>query len=327
VTALLQLPVIDLPREAPSPWDVAALQAEIRSLARTRNATILAHNYQRPEVQDVADVVGDSLALARAGAASASPVLVMCGVEFMAESAAILSPDKTVLLPDLAAGCSLAASITADELRRWKAQYPGAVVVSYVNTSAAVKAEADYCCTSGNARAVIEAIPADREILFLPDVNLGLWLQRVTGRKLHIWLGECHVHAGMRPDELMARVDAEPDAEFLVHPECGCSSRAMAFEDDRLKILSTEGMVRHAASSPAQRFVIATEVGILHRLRGSLPEKTFEPLSEEAVCAFMKQITLEKVRNSLRDLVYPITVEPEIAERARQAVERMVALG
>jgi quinolinate synthase len=232
-----------------------------------------------------------------------------------------------VLLPDLAAGCSLASSISAAELRRWRAQYPGAVVVAYVNTTAEVKAEADYCCTSGNARAVIEAIPADREILFLPDVNLGLWLQQVTGRKLHIWMGECHVHAGIRPDELVARVEAEPDAEFLVHPECGCASRAMAFGGDRMRILSTEGMIRFAAQSPAEKFVVATEVGILHRLRGSLPDRQFEPLSEEAVCAFMKLITLEKVRDSLRDMVYPITVAPDIAERARAAVERMVAIG
>jgi quinolinate synthase len=328
MTALMQLPVIDLPRaDAPSPWDVAALQAEIRSLARTRNATILAHNYQRPEVQDVADVVGDSLALARAGAAAASPVLVLCGVEFMAESAAILSPDKTVLLPDLAAGCSLAASITAEELRRWKAEHPGAVVVAYVNTTAEVKAEADYCCTSGNARAVIEAIPADREILFLPDVNLGLWLERVTGRKLRIWLGECHVHAGIRPEDMDRRVAEAPDADFLVHPECGCASQCMAFGNDQMKILSTEGMIRHAASSPKDRFIVATEVGILHRLRREMPEKRFEALSEEAVCGFMKLITVEKVRDSLRDMVYPITVPDDVAARARAAVERMVAIG
>jgi quinolinate synthase len=327
VTALLQLPVIDRPSTASSPWDVAALQAEIRFLARTRHATILAHNYQRPEVQDVADVVGDSLALARAGAASASPVLVMCGVEFMAESAAILSPAKTVLLPDLAAGCSLASSITADELRRWKAEHPGAVVVAYVNTTADVKAEADYCCTSGNAKAVIEAIPAEREILFLPDVNLGLWLERVTGRKLRIWLGECHVHAGIRPEDLERRQVEAPDAEFLVHPECGCASQAMAFGNDQMKILSTEGMIRFARESSKERFIVATEVGILHRLQREMPAKRFEPLNTEAVCAFMKLITLEKVRDSLRDMVYPITVPAEIASRARQAVERMVALG
>jgi quinolinate synthase len=327
VTALLQLPVIDRPTTLQSPWDIAALQAEIRSLARTRNATILAHNYQRPEVQDVADVVGDSLALARAGAKVASPVLVLCGVEFMAESAAILSPEKTVLLPDLGAGCSLASSISADELRRWKAEHPGAVVVAYVNTTAEVKGEADYCCTSGNAKAVIEAIPADREILFLPDVNLGIWLERVTGRKLRIWLGECHVHAGIRPEDLQRRQAEAPDAEFLVHPECGCASQAMAFGDDRMKILSTEGMIRFAAQSPKDRFIVATEVGILHRLQREMPEKRFEALSEEAVCAFMKLITLEKVRDSLRDMVYPITVPAEIAARARQAVERMVALG
>jgi quinolinate synthase len=252
---------------------VAQLQGEIKTLARERNAVILAHNYQRPEVQDVADFVGDSLGLSREAAKTEADVIVFCGVHFMAETAKILSPDKTVLIPDPDAGCSLASSITAEQLRTWKAENPGAIVVSYVNTTAEVKAETDYCCTSGNAKAVIEAIPADREILFLPDVNLGLWLERVTGRKLQIWMGECHVHAGIRPDELERRVAEDPDAEFLVHPECGCASRAMAFGPDRMKILSTEGMIRFAKDSPKERFVVATEVGILHRLQRDLPEK------------------------------------------------------
>jgi quinolinate synthase len=306
---------------------VDTLHEEARALARERNAVILAHNYQVPEVQDVADYVGDSLGLSRQAAATEADAIVFCGVHFMAETAAILSPDKTVLIPDLRAGCSLAASITAEQLRAWKAEHPGAVVVSYVNTTAEVKAESDYCCTSGNAQAVIEAIPADQEILFLPDLFLGLWLEKVTGRKLKIWLGECHVHAGIRPRDIVRWQEEAPDADLLVHPECGCASQAMAFANGRTKILSTERMVEHARSSPKQRFLVATEEGIIHRLKREAPGKTFQPVREGAVCRFMKTITLEKVRDSLRDWQYEVTVDPEIAARARGAIDRMIALG
>jgi quinolinate synthase len=307
--------------------DIATMQDEIRELARTRNAVLLAHNYQRPEVQDVADYVGDSLGLSRQAAATDAEAIVFCGVHFMAETAKILSPEKTVLIPDLRAGCSLAASITAQELRDWKAQHPGAVVVSYVNTSAEVKAESDYCCTSGNAKAVIEAIPADREILFLPDVYLGLWLEKVTGRKLRIWMGECHVHAGIRPADIDRWTDEAPDADLLVHPECGCASQAMAFANGRTHILSTEKMVTHAQGSPKQRFLVATESGIIHRLEKEVPGKRFEPVREDAICVFMKMITLRKVRDALRDWQHEVTVDPEIAARARGAIDRMVAIG
>ena len=326
MSALAVAPVL-APAGPRTAADVERLQAEIRELARRRHAVILAHNYQRPEIQDVADFVGDSLALARAGAATDAAVIALCGVKFMAETAAILSPGKQVLIPDMRAGCSLADSITADQLRTWKAANPGAIVVAYVNTSAEVKAEADYCCTSGNAKAVIEAIPVDREILFLPDVNLGLYLQRVTGRKLKIWLGECHVHAGIRTDDIERWQTASPDTEFMVHPECGCASQCMAFGNDQMNILSTEGMIRLARSSEKSRFIVATEVGILHRLRKEAPDKQFEPASSEAVCAFMKMITLENLRDSLRLMQHAVTVPDEIAARARQAVERMVALG
>ena len=304
-----------------------ALHDEIRALAEDRNALILAHNYERPEVQDVAHYVGDSLGLSREAAKTDADVIVFCGVHFMAETAAMLSPEKTVLLPDLAAGCSLAATIDAAQLRQWKAEHPGAVVVAYVNTTAEVKAESDYCCTSGNAVEVIEAIPADREILFLPDLFLGLWLERVTGQKLRIWLGECHVHAGIRPRDIEYWQREAPDAELLVHPECGCASQAMAFANGRTKILSTERMVEHARTSPKERFLIATEEGIIHRLRREAPGKRFEPVREDAVCRFMKMITLAKVRDSLRDGVHEVTVDPEIAARARGAIDRMVALG
>jgi quinolinate synthase len=313
--------------DIPTPTDLPALAEEVRALARERDAVILAHNYQLPEVQDVADFVGDSLGLSREAAATDASTILFCGVHFMAETAAILSPEKTVLIPDLRAGCSLASSIDASELRLWKTQHPGAVVVSYVNTSAEVKAESDFCCTSGNARAVIEAIPADREILFLPDMYLGLWLERVTGRKLRIWLGECHVHAGIRPADIERWQADAPDAELLVHPECGCASQAMAFGNERTHVLSNEAMVDFARRSPKGRFVVATETGIIHRLNREVPEKEFVAAREAAVCRFMKMITLEKARDSLRDLKHVVSVEPEVAKRARGAIDRMVAIG
>jgi quinolinate synthase len=306
---------------------LAELQEEVRELARLREAVILAHNYQLPEVQDVADYVGDSLGLSREGARTDAPVIAFCGVHFMAETAAILSPEKTVLIPDLDAGCSLAASITAEQLRAWKAEHPGAVVVSYVNTTAEVKAESDYCCTSGNAKQVVESIPEDTEILFLPDMYLGLWVERVTGRKLTIWMGECHVHAGIRPQDIVRWQEESPDAELLVHPECGCASQCMAFGNERTHVLSTEGMVRFARQSPKQRFIVATETGILHRLHKEVPEKRFEAVSERAICRYMKMITLEKLRDSLRDMQFEVTVEPQIAARARRALDRMVSIG
>jgi quinolinate synthase len=302
------------------------MQDEVKALAREREAMILAHNYQVPEIQDVADYVGDSLGLSREAAATDAEAIVFCGVHFMAETAAILSPDKTVLIPDLDAGCSLAASITADQLREWKSDNPGAIVVSYVNTTAEVKAETDYCCTSGNARAVIEAIPADQDILFLPDMYLGIWLERVTGRKLNIWMGECHVHAGIRPADIERWQADAPDAELLVHPECGCASQCMAFGNGRTHILSTEGMINFAKESPKNRFLVATETGIIHRLNKEAPGKRFEAVSERAICKYMKMITLEKLRDSLRDWKHVVTVEPEIADRARGAIERMVAI-
>jgi quinolinate synthase len=314
----------------PPPGDPAtfpALQAEIRELAREHTAVVLAHSYERPEIQDVADHVGDSLRLSRIAASAPESTIVFCGVSFMAETAKILSPDKRVLLPDLAAGCSLADSITVEQLRSWKAEHRGAVVVSYVNTSAAVKAESDYCCTSGNARAVIEAVPADRQILFLPDMFLGLWLQRVTGRKLTIWLGECHVHAGIRPSDVAEWHRREPNAELLIHPECGCTSQVIEIAGDEAHILSTEGMVTYAERSSADTFLVATEVGILHRLEQKAPGKRFVPVNREAVCQYMKLTTLEKLRDALRLGVHEIDVPAAVAAKARLALERMIAIG
>ncbi len=313
----------------PPPGDPAtfpALQAEIRELAREHNATILAHSYERPEIQDVADHVGDSLRLSRVAASAPESTIVFCGVSFMAETAKIFSPGKRVLLPDLAAGCSLADSITVEQLRNWKAEHRGAVVVSYVNTTAAVKAESDYCCTSGNARAVIDAIPADRQILFLPDMFLGLWLQRVTGRKLTIWLGECHVHAGIGPADVAQWHRDVPNAELLIHPECGCTSQVIEAVGDGAHVLSTEGMVTYAEQSPADTFLIATEVGILHRLNRKAPGKRFIAVNREAICQYMKLTTLEKLRDSLRLGVHEIEVPTETAARARLALERMIAI-
>jgi len=314
--------------------DVEGLQAEIKALARHRNAVILAHNYERPEVQDVADYVGDSLGLSREAAKTSADIIVFCGVHFMAETAAILSPAKQVLLPDMAAGCSLAATIDGDQLREWKAEHPGAVVVSYVNTTADVKAESDYCCTSGNAVEIVNSIAADTEILFLPDMFLGAHVRRVTGRQnMHVWMGECHVHAGIDPEHISLRRAEYPGAEFLIHPECGCATSTVEavsagdIDPEGIQILSTEGMINRPKISDASEFIVATEVGILHRLRRENPTKTFIPASELAVCAYMKVTTLPKVLRSLERLEHRIEVAPETAARARKAIERMVAIG
>jgi quinolinate synthase len=313
---------------------VAALQADIKSMSRQRNAVILAHNYERPEVQDVADFVGDSLGLSREAAKTTADVIVFCGVHFMAETAAILSPHKTVLLPDLAAGCSLASTINGDDLRRWKDEHPGAVVVAYVNTTAEVKAESDYCCTSGNAVEVVNSIPADQEILFLPDMFLGAHVRRLTGRQnMHVWMGECHVHAGIDPENIRLQRTLHPDAEFLIHPECGCSTsvlEAMSAGDidpGGVQILSTEGMIKRPALSGADEFIVATEVGILHRLRRENPSKRFFAANDRASCAYMKVTTLPKVLDALINNQHRITVPEAVASRARLAIERMVAIG
>jgi quinolinate synthase len=310
------------------------LAAEIRALAASRNAVILAHNYERPEIQDVADYVGDSLGLSREAAKTSADVIVFCGVHFMAETAAILSPQKTVLLPDLAAGCSLASTIDAAQLRAWKAEHPGAIVVAYVNTTAEVKAESDYCCTSGNAVDVINAIPADREILFLPDMFLGAHVRRVTGRtNIHVWMGECHVHAGIDPEHINLTRSQHPGAEFLIHPECGCATpvveaiSAGAIASEGVHILSTEGMIKRPAQTDKDTFIVATEIGILHRLRRENPAKHFIAANDRAQCAYMKVTTLPKVRDALVHRQHRITVPAEIAARARTSIERMVAIG
>ena len=308
--------------------------AEVRRLARRRDALILAHNYQRPEIQDVADHVGDSLALSRLAAGSSQSTIVFCGVMFMAETAKILAPDRTVLIPEPRAGCSLADSITADQLRAWKLEHPGAVVVAYVNTSAEVKAETDLCCTSANAVEIVESVPSDREILFLPDQFLGAHVQRVTQREnMRIWMGECHVHAGITPVELRAKADANPRADLYIHPECGCTTAALWLTTtgdlpaDRTHVLSTGGMLEAARTTRAPSVLVATETGMLHQLRQANPTTEWIPVNPNATCRYMQMTTRELLLRSVRDGVHEVTVDPEIADRARRSVEAMISIG
>lgn len=308
--------------------------AEIRRLAHLRGATVLAHNYQLPAIQDVADHVGDSLALSRVAAEAPEDTIVFCGVHFMAETAKILSPHKTVLIPDQRAGCSLADSITPDELRAWKDEHPGAVVVSYVNTTAAVKALTDICCTSSNAVDVVASIDPDREVLFCPDQFLGAHVRRVTGRKnLHVWAGECHVHAGINGDELADQARAHPDAELFVHPECGCATSALylagegAFPAERVKILSTGGMLEAAHTTRARQVLVATEVGMLHQLRRATPEVDFRAVNDRASCKYMKMITPAALLRCLVEGADEVHVDPGIAASGRRSVQRMIEIG
>ncbi|MGH2862676.1 MAG: quinolinate synthase NadA [Solirubrobacteraceae bacterium] len=330
--------------EAPSPAPlmlehIPALRDEVRALARDRSAVILAHNYQLPEIQDVADYVGDSLGLSRQAAVADADTIVFCGVHFMAETASVLSPDKTVLIPDLAAGCSLADSITVEQLRDWKQEHPGAVVVMYVNTTAAVKAETDYCVTSANAVSVVSHIlrehGPDTEILFGPDMFLGAYVEKTLGCRMHVWDGECHVHAGIRPDDINAVRAAHPEADFLIHPECGCSTSVMEYvaagdvAADGVHMLSTGGMLSYAKQheGAGRTAIVATETGMLHPLRTAAPGVDFIAANQAASCRFMKMITLPKLRDSLRDLRHEVKVDAATADRARVPIERMIAIG
>jgi quinolinate synthase len=329
------------PRAELSPEQIATLQAEVRELAAERRAVILAHNYQVPEVQDVAHYVGDSLGLSRQAAAADGEAIVFCGVHFMAETASILCPEKTVLIPDLDAGCSLAASIDAEQLADWKEQYPEGVVVMYVNTTAEVKALTDYCCTSANAvdvvRHIYETHGADTEILFGPDMWLGAYVEKELGRRMHVWDGECHVHAGIRPADIEATRAAHPGADFLIHPECGCSTSMMEYvaagdvSAEGVHMLSTGGMLKYAEAAErggqVREAIVATETGMLYPLQMAAPDVEFIPANAEASCVFMKMITLPKLRDALREMQYEVRVTPEIAKRARVPIDRMVAIG
>ncbi|PKV90826.1 quinolinate synthetase [Amycolatopsis echigonensis] len=315
--------------EADADW-----AARVRELARKRDAVLLAHNYQVPEIQDIADFTGDSLALSRIAASSDASTIVFCGVHFMAETAKILAPEKTVLIPDARAGCSLADSITGAQLREWKSEHPGAVVVSYVNTTAEVKAETDICCTSSNAVDVVASIPADQEVLFLPDQFLGAHVKRVTGREnMHVWAGECHVHAGINGAELAAQAEENPDADLFIHPECGCATSALylagegAVAPERVKILSTGDMVHAARDTKATSVLVATEIGMIHQLRKAAPEIDFRAVNDRASCRYMKMITPAALLRSLTEGADEVHVDPETASRARASVQRMIEIG
>ncbi len=303
---------------------------EIIQLKNEKNAVILAHNYQIPEVQDIADFVGDSLGLSRQAAKTNAEIIVFCGVHFMAETASIISPDKKILLPDREAGCSLADSITVEQLRAWKEKHPNAAVVSYVNTTAEVKAESDYCCTSSNALQIVNSIPDDKEILFLPDKFLGAYVQAMTERKMHFWNGACHVHEKIGEVNFDESRRLHPNAEFLVHPECGCSSSCMLKSLDEcsrnIHVFSTEGMINYVKNSPNKEFVIATEVGILHRMKKANPDKKFYPASEKSVCEYMKLIDLEKLRDALKYEQYEVKVDAALTAKAVLPIERMISI-
>ena len=318
--------------------DLPALKREVRALAEEKNAVILAHNYQVPEIQDVANFTGDSLGLSRQAAATDADAIVFCGVHFMAETAAILSPNTPVYIPDVDAGCSLADSITAEQLREWKAEHHRAIVVMYVNTTAEVKAETDYCVTSSNAVEVVKHIykthGEDTEVLFGPDMFLGSYVERMTGKRMRVWMGECHVHAGIRPMDIQRTFEQYPGADLLIHPECGCSTSVMEYaacgdiDAENTYMLSTGGMIKHVDASPKDEFIVATETGMLYPLERAHPDKSFVAANEQAVCQYMKMITLPKLRDCLRDMRTDqrVTVDPQIAKRALVPIERMIAI-
>jgi len=308
------------------------LVKEIEKMKKLRSATILSHNYQSPEVQDLSDFVGDSLELALETEKSDNKLIIFCGVHFMAETLSILTPQKKILLPDLDAGCSLASSINVEQLQEWKKKHPNSIVISYINTSAAVKAESNICCTSTNAVKIVESIPANKEILFLPDLFLGAYVEKITGRSMHIWPGECHVHAQLTAQKINELRELQPNAEFLIHPECGCVSNTMYnlaennISEKKTKILSTGGMIKYAKSSTAKDFIVATETGILYPLRKENPTKTFYPAQKDAVCEYMKMINLDKIYKSLNELVYEVKVPKKIAEKARKPILKMLEI-
>lgn len=304
----------------------------VRELAEQRNAVILAHNYQIPEIQDVAHHTGDSLALSRQAAETDADIIVFCGVHFMAESAKILSPNKKVLIPDARAGCSLADSITAKQLREWKAEHPDALVVSYVNTTADVKALTDVCCTSSNAVDVVNSLPADQEILFCPDQFLGAYVKRETGREnMHIWAGECHVHAGISAEQLTQQTQDNPSADLYIHPECGCANSALYLANEglvpqeRVHMLSTGQMITQAQKQPHNKVLVATETGMLHQLHQAAPDIDFQAVNDRAECKYMKMITPEALVRCLE--TDEVTVDTNIADAARKSLEAMISIG
>jgi quinolinate synthase len=295
------------------------LYQKIQTLKNKRKAVILAHNYQPGEIQDIADFCGDSLGLSKKAAETDAEVIVFCGVQFMAETAAILSPEKTVLLPDKSAGCPLADMITAEQLRELKQEHPDALVVCYVNSSAEVKAESDYCCTSANAVEVVDSLPANKPIIFVPDQHLGRHAMQRTGRDLILWPGYCHVHVAITQDDIQTAKEKYPDAIVMAHPECTEPVKELSDQ-----ILSTSQMLKYVAKSAAKRFIVATENGIIHTLKKQTPDAEFVPASERAICPNMKRITLDKVVGSLEDMQHKVTVPAQIRTKAKKALDRMV---
>ncbi|MBP2629229.1 MAG: quinolinate synthase [Firmicutes bacterium] len=302
--------------------EVSQLKEEIMRLKKERNAVIMAHYYQSPDVHEVADFVGDSLELARKAATTNADVIVLCGVHFMAESAAILCPDKTVLLAEAQAGCPMADMVTGEMVRERKKQKPDMVVVSYVNTTAEVKAESDICCTSANAVKIVQSIPEGKEILFLPDRNLGSYVMKKTGRDMMVWDGFCCVHNRIKPEEITKAKQAHPSAIVLIHPECRPEVVSMAD-----CVASTAGIIAFARQSEAKEFIVVTEVGILYQLRKACPDKEFYLPSETLLCANMKKITAEKVKNVLETMEPKIVIQTDIYEKALQSLKKMLAVG
>jgi len=304
----------------------AEIADRIQQLKKEKNAVILAHYYTRPEIQDIADYLGDSLGLSQEAGKTKAKIIVFCGVHFMAETASIISPDKKVLIPAQHAGCSLAESITAYELREWKKNNPGGIIVSYVNTTAEVKAWTDICCTSANALKVVESIPTDKKILFVPDKNLGAWIQKKTGRIMELWNGDCCVHERITPEMIIQKSREYPEADILIHPECRCSHDEQILNMPQAYMYSTAGMIKHALNSPKKQFIIATEIETIHKLRKDNPEKQFIPIHPQTLCGQMKKVTLEKVLESLEKEQYEVNIPEDLRQKARIPIERMLKI-
>ncbi len=304
----------------------AELIDRIQQLKREKNAVILAHYYTRPEVQDIADYLGDSLGLSQEAGKTDAQIIVFCGVHFMAETAAIISPDKKVLIPVQGAGCSLAESITGEALRAWKKDHPEGVIVSYVNTTAEVKAWTDICCTSANALKVVKSIPSDRQILFVPDKNLGAWIRKVTGREMELWDGDCCVHERITSDMILAKSQEYPGADILIHPECHCSQDEKILQLPQAYMYSTAGMIKHALQSAKKQFIIATEIETIHKLQQDNPEKEFIPIHPKTICGQMKKVTLESVWEALEKEQHVVEISEEIRRRAWIPIERMLQI-
>lgn len=296
----------------------------IQQLKKEKNAVILAHYYTRPEVQDIADYLGDSLGLSQEAGKTDADIIVFCGVHFMAETAAIISPHKKVLIPAPSAGCSLAESITGYDLREWKKNNPAGIVVSYVNTTADVKAWTDICCTSANALKVVESLPKDRKLLFVPDKNLGTWICKVTGREMELWNGDCCVHARITTEMILEKSQQYPEADILIHPESLCSHDDRILNLPQAYLYSTAGMIKHALNSSKKQFIIATEIETIHKLQKDNPDKEFIPIDSRTICAQMKKVTLENVLEALEKEQYIVEVSEEIRQKAWIPIDNML---